>query len=92
MKHLMEAKWLPGQPTEPGLYWWALLFKGASELRFCRVWACEMDITGIRKGELVTGSYLKIAGMHRRWAGPLLEPSMPPPDIERGRDHEQGAD
>ncbi len=79
----MKVEWLPGDPTEPGLYWYcykgASIAKGGSQgaLRHCYVAFVDgelRELGGRRRGGPVKGSY-------RRWAGPLPEPKTMPLDI-----------
>ena len=68
-------QWFAHPPTEPGLYWFALLKSGDRHPpRFCLV--VELD------GKLVLGhsgyddaGYQDVTVMHRVWAGPLLFPT-----------------
>lgn len=63
-----HPRWTAEPPSEPGLYWFALIdSKGMT--RHCRVY----DADGVL---VITtdGGPCPVAQMHRVWAGPLREP------------------
>ena len=63
-----EPEWTHEAPTEPGLYWYAMI-ESSYQLRTCRV----HDVDGVM---VVYGAdgHIPAAQAHRVWAGPLREP------------------
>lgn len=60
--------WSSDPPTEPGLYWFALIDSEGAR-RFCHVFEHRGAMCVI-----TDGSPVPVAQMHRVWAGPLRPP------------------
>jgi len=63
-----RPEWTAEAPTEPGLYWFSLLDSDGA-LRFCKVFEYDGEMCVITES-----SPVRVAQMHRVWAGPLRHP------------------